>query len=486
MRRAASELARLATVLAAPLQLTGAALQGANQHVLFTSLPQPWHRSTSYAHCRQLGFAAATALQQPQERLFTVQRPALPELQHDVFHVSLVTGNLRGAGTRSPAVLKLIGTGGSTERVLVGSDELGQFDRGSIRRIDVAVPPGFGTLRRVHLEKHRDMQATGDGWFLLHVEVEGPEGKTLFPCNAWFGESDSGGLGGPEERNLLPAVPELADSCQPSPVSVTASGMSIPHPEKVIKQNTKGHNTRAFGYGGEDAYFVTQASNGIFGMGVADGVYMWREQGIDSGLMSRMLMNVCRQQVEAGSEDVFKMLNAAASQVKEEKLLGSATACILTINPLTGQLHSANLGDSGFYVLSPADTGRDYKLRFRTNQMEHKFGCPFQIGHHEAANKVEDSDMASFFVRQGDVIVMGSDGLLDNVSDVDLQQEVSLMLREKHSSASMVQRLMKVAFEASMDRRRVTPYSQGASEAFDMVFSGGKPDDITVMVALCS
>ena len=31
---------------------------------------------------------------------------------------------------------------------------------------------------------------------------------------------------------------------------------------------------------------------------------------------------------------------------------------------------------------------------------------------------------------------------------------------------------------------KVTPYSLGATEAFDMVFNGGKQDDITVVVAM--
>ena len=38
------------------------------------------------------------------------------------------------------------------------------------------------------------------------------------------------------------------------------------------------------------------------------------------------------------------------------------------------------------------------------------------------------------------------------------------------------------AFEAAMDKNGVTPYSLGATEAFDMVYNGGKPDDITVVV----
>ncbi len=32
--------------------------------------------------------------------------------------------------------------------------------------------------------------------------------------------------------------------------------------------------------------------------------------------------------------------------------------------------------------------GMGYDLKFRTNQLEHSFGCPFQIGHHANADKV--------------------------------------------------------------------------------------------------
>lgn len=47
-------------------------------------------------------------------------------------------------------------------------------------------------------------------------------------------------------------------------------------------------------------------SRNVFGMGVADGVYMWKELGIDSGTMARTLMETCQHMVAAGSEDVYK------------------------------------------------------------------------------------------------------------------------------------------------------------------------------------
>ena len=48
----------------------------------------------------------------------------------------------------------------------------------------------------------------------------------------------------------------------------------------------------------------------------------------------------------------------------------------------------------------------------------------------------------------------------------------------------MTHELARRAFEASVDRHSLTPYSRDATEYFDMVYSGGKKDDITVVVAV--
>jgi protein phosphatase PTC7 len=41
-------------------------------------------------------------------------------------------------------------------------------------------------------------------------------------------------------------------------------------------------------------------------MGVADGVYMWKEMGIDSGTMSRFHMETAMHMVQAGCEDIVQ------------------------------------------------------------------------------------------------------------------------------------------------------------------------------------
>lgn len=81
--------------------------------------------------------------------------------------------------------------------------------------------------------------------------------------------------------------------------------------------------------------------------------------------------------------------------------------------------------------------------------------------------------------------VPDSDGLFDNLNEVEISSTVTQMLGQGASCSTMVQALVKLAFEASVDRKRDTPYARDASEAFNAVYSGGKRDDITVLVAHC-
>ena len=53
---------------------------------------------------------------------------------------------------------------------------------------------------------------------------------------------------------------------------------------------------------------------------------------------------------------------------------GSATACILRCLPDEGELHAANLGDSGFLVV------RGGNPVFQTPQQQHHFNFPYQLG----------------------------------------------------------------------------------------------------------
>lgn len=91
--------------------------------------------------------------------------------------------------------------------------------------------------------------------------------------------------------------------------------------------------------------------------------------------------------------------------------------------------------------------------------------------------------MKSMQVFPGDTIIMGSDGLFDNVFIAQIVEQVSLFRRKGKGPQGLVQKLTEMAHTSSLDRHEDTPYSRGYSEAFDLAMSGGKPDDITVLVA---
>jgi protein phosphatase PTC7 len=87
----------------------------------------------------------------------------------------------------------------------------------------------------------------------------------------------------------------------------------------------------------------------------------------------------------------------------------------------------------------------------------------------------------------GDVVLIGSDGLFDNLHDHELQDIVRFSAKQRrkdhHGVKYLANEIIDLAYEASVTRGRKTPYARAASEEFDMVYTGGKKDDITVVVA---
>lgn len=172
--------------------------------------------------------------------------------------------------------------------------------------------------------------------------------------------------------------------------------------------------------------------------------------------------------------------------METEGVYGSCTCCMLTINMTTGRLNSVNLGDSGFIVIGRREYNPDWHLVFRTPQQEHEFGRPFQLGHHKYASKPTDAIMDSFQVYPGDTIVMGTDGLFDNLFLRVIVQQVQRHREAGKRPQELVGTLVEMAHYVSKDKSVETPYSYGFMEAFNLASLGGKEDDITVTVAYIS
>ena len=219
-------------------------------------------------------------------------------------------------------------------------------------------------------------------------------------------------------RNSLPAsifarsVPRAprAFLVTASGLSLIAAGSNIPHPDKVLK-------------GGEDAWFVHIDQNGGGQIYLADGVGGFNEQGIDPGLYARVLT------YEAAKARAAHAMNPVASpnpkkliQIAQEnaKLPGASTMIIIEL--FRTQIRAANLGDSGFRVI------RNGNVVFASPPQEHYFNCPFQLGYEPLSDDIDmaiDADEFEVPVQTGDLVIVGSDGLFDNMFDNDIELVVN-------------------------------------------------------------
>mmetsp|Transcript_29152 Transcript_29152/g.56011 ORF Transcript_29152/g.56011 Transcript_29152/m.56011 type:complete len:519 (+) Transcript_29152:156-1712(+) len=421
------------------------------------------------------------------------------------FLIKLYTADTRGAGTPCEVEIALVGDLGASSYLPIGE----HFESGSVREVTVVSDKTIGKLRGVRVRKRGETTSEPcNGWFLEKVEVAyvrtGAVAMTLH-THAWLGKvGENTSLEcrsalerrdnrGPCEREFtlpeaLPVPRNAAPNRPETPcLSVHYSAAALPHPSKV-KDGARSVLRREVGHGGEDAYFNIQ-QNGVYVMGVADGVYMWRTMGIDAGEFSRALMAESLNAVRGGQTLAPDVLSEAGTRVTAADVKGSSTVCIIAVDTHTRVLTSANLGDSGFMLIRGADMFSP-EVVYMSEAQEHEFGRPFQLGHHDAADAPADAIRWTGQVKEGDIIVAGSDGLFDNLEvDTVVEQAKEMVHKYKSKGSSFVAkkisaRITECAFNTSLNRGLVTPYSRAASEAFDMVYSGGKKDDICVAVAI--
>ena len=231
------------------------------------------------------------------------------------------------------------------------------------------------------------------------------------------------------------------------------------------------------------------------------------------------------------------MLNAVWDFVCQRRVVGSSTACILALAHHTNELRAANIGDSGFLVLrhrdalrqlhmgsvgatTPAQTAGtpvpDYQVVYRSPQQLHYFNCPLQIGIDTtgAIDKFEspvDADLLSVPLQDGDLIVLATDGLFDNVPEEAIVAEVgrsmdkiaggALQVPVPASSTSgsadrpalhtgpispltpVATALAHLAHRLSLDKFTDSPFAVLAKDNNILWKNGGRKDDITVIVA---
>jgi len=228
-------------------------------------------------------------------------------------------------------------------------------------------------------------------------------------------------------------------------------------------------------------------------IGVADGVGGWRAYGVDPGQFSLQLMANCERLVMAGyfvSNQPSKLLAQGFREMQENKMpiIGSSTACLMMLSHRDLKLYTANIGDSGFLVV------RGGEVVHRSHEQQHYFNTPFQLSlpptelqSEVLSDQPESADSYEFSVEDGDVILVATDGIFDNVPDRLLVQEMDKVwqCKDEKRLQQCANSIALMARRLSKDPKFLSPFSVNALAA-GLEAEGGKPDDITVLLATVS
>ena len=195
---------------------------------------------------------------------------------------------------------------------------------------------------------------------------------------------------------------------------------------------------------GQDAYFVARVGqdSGTTAFAIADGVGGWTEHGVDPSDFSHGLCSYMAETALSwtGNERLSPktLLEQGYQKTTQDPTIkaGGTTACVAVTDP-DGRMRIANLGDSGFLQL------RLGTVHHYSNPQTHAFNTPFQMsltppeilaqamvfGGLPLNDKPDRADMADHMLRHGDVLVLATDGVWDNLNSQDLLSLVSQHMR---------------------------------------------------------
>ncbi|RVX22878.1 putative protein phosphatase 2C 26 [Vitis vinifera] len=181
---------------------------------------------------------------------------------------------------------------------------------------------------------------------------------------------------------------------------------------------------------------------------VADGVSGWAEQNVDPSLFPKELM--------ANASDL----------VGDEEVNYDPQILLKKAHTATSSKGSATVQTNFFYIAQ-----------------EHYFDCPYQLSSEVITQTYLDATVTSVKLLEGDTIVMGSDGLFDNVFDHEIVSTITQYSDAAEAAKALADLASNHSWITTLNlpiHWRPEPGCQYEQRFF--ILAGGKPDDITVVV----
>jgi protein phosphatase PTC7 len=133
----------------------------------------------------------------------------------------------------------------------------------------------------------------------------------------------------------------------------------------------------------------------------------WREHGVDPRQYSHRLMELSEEFIKSMAPKApnlmtpivrpLDVLSSAWEAIGKEKVVGSCTACVATLDTELNQLSFCNVGDNGIVIMRHIDSDvagymrdkttprplrtNDFRIAFVSRQQLRSFNLPYQLGY---------------------------------------------------------------------------------------------------------
>ncbi|KAL5621549.1 hypothetical protein BROUX41_006449 [Berkeleyomyces rouxiae] len=193
---------------------------------------------------------------------------------------------------------------------------------------------------------------------------------------------------------------------------------------------------------GHDAFFISHlGETDSVAFGVADGVGGWVDSGVDPADFSHGLCEYMAMVSFAypGRDPVSPksiMQKGYEAVCNDRSVVAGSSTAVVAVAASNGAVEIANLGDSGFIHL------RLGAVHAYSKAQQHSFNTPYQMsvippsmaariatfGGAHLSDMPYKADITQHNMRSGDVLVLASDGVWDNMFNEDILKVVSKMM----------------------------------------------------------
>lgn len=171
-------------------------------------------------------------------------------------------------------------------------------------------------------------------------------------------------------------------------------------------------------------------------------------------------MNCCKECATTNTwPDPQDILVGGYNRVVEKNEIeaGSSTACIITLDKTTGTVYSSNIGDSGFIVI------RNGKVAYQTHELQHYFNAPYQLSvlpdemKNDPINIMDspnDAIIDQCTVEEGDVIVLGTDGLWDNIFNEEIITKLASSIEKIDNIQKEIKQINEILYQHQQKQKQ--------------------------------